>query len=245
MNVHDIRRSRLKELIKDFRPAEIAKRSGIAASVISRLSYDPEKSGSKNMGEKIARKLEESMGKPHLWFDRAGDESQFDYSVLKTEEKSIFLNESTAKYYKKPLSDVIISQYDTGGKMGKGGLVLNEQAGEITTFTVSHDWIKNNIKEYTSLHNLKIVTGFGNSMVGMFNPGDPLLIDAGVKTVEFDSTYFFRVGNEGFIKILQRIPGQGIRVVSKNKDYESWTINENMDFEVLGRVLKVWKSEDF
>ena len=53
------------------------------------------------------------------------------------------------------------------------------------------------------------------------------------------------VGNEGFIKILQRIPGQGIRVVSKNKDYESWTINENMDFEVLGRVLKVWKSEDF
>lgn len=240
MNVHDTRRSRIKELIKDFKPSEIAKRSGIAASLISRLSYDPEKSGAKNMGEKIARKLEQSMNKPHLWFD-----TEYEEKLGELSQGKLSVGEKSYSYSKKPLTDVIISQYDTGGKMGKGGLILNDSAGEITTFAVNHEWIKNHIKEYTSLHNLKIVTGFGNSMVGMFNPGDPLLIDVGVKTVEFDSTYFFRVGNEGFIKILQRIPGQGIRVVSKNKDYESWTINQTMDFEVLGRVLKVWKSEDF
>jgi phage repressor protein C with HTH and peptisase S24 domain len=56
---------------------------------------------------------------------------------------------------------------------------------------------------------------------------------------------FFRVGNEGFIKRLRRIPGEGIRVLSTNKDYETWTIKQDMDFELFGRVLKVWSSTDF
>jgi len=79
----------------------------------------------------------------------------------------------------------------------------------------------------------------------MFNSGDPLLLDSGVKSVEFDAVYFFRVGDEGFIKRLQRIPGDGIRAISENKSYESWTIREDMDFEIFGQVLKAWRSEDF
>jgi phage repressor protein C with HTH and peptisase S24 domain len=79
----------------------------------------------------------------------------------------------------------------------------------------------------------------------MFEPGDPLIIDTGVKSVEFDAIYFFRVDSEGFIKRLQRIPGEGIRAISENKAYESWTIRADMDFEVFGRVLKAWKSEDY
>ena len=82
-------------------------------------------------------------------------------------------------------------------------------------------------------------------MKGMFNSGDPLVVDRGVTTVEFDAVYFFRVGEEGFIKRLQRIPGEGLRVLSENKKYESWTIREGMDFEVFGRVLKAWQGEDF
>ena len=67
-----------------------------------------------------------------------------------------------------------------------------------------------------------------------------------VTTVDFDGLYFFRVDNEGFIKRLQRIPGEGLRVLSENRErYESWTIKQDMDFQVLGRVLKVWRSEDF
>ena len=97
-----------------------------------------------------------------------------------------------------------------------------------------------------SAKDLCIVTGFGDSMRPLFNPGDPLLVDISVNTVEFDTIYFFRVGNEGFIKRLQRIPGEGLRVLSANRDnYEPWTIKPDMDFQVLGRVLKVWRSDDF
>jgi phage repressor protein C with HTH and peptisase S24 domain len=34
-----------------------------------------------------------------------------------------------------------------------------------------------------------------------------------------------------------------IRAKSKNPDYDPFDITEKMDFEVFGRILTVWKSE--
>lgn len=141
-------------------------------------------------------------------------------------------------------NDTLIPQYDARGSMGSG-LLLRDQSGVIRNLNVSADWLRNNVKSCTAVENLCVVTGFGDSMRPMFNSGDPLLLDSGVKSVEFDAIYFFRVGDEGFIKRLQRIPGDGIRAISENKGYESWTIKPDMDFEVFGRVVKVWCSEDF
>jgi hypothetical protein len=140
---------------------------------------------------------------------------------------------------------VQIPQYSgIGGSMGKG-LLLRDQPGEIQQWTVTPEWVQKNVPSCTGIENLAIVTGFGPSMRGMFNPGDPLLVDRGVKSVEYDAVYFFRVGDEGFIKILQRVPGVGLRAISKNTEFETWTITPDMDFEVFARVLKVWQSEDF
>jgi phage repressor protein C with HTH and peptisase S24 domain len=142
-------------------------------------------------------------------------------------------------------SDITINQYaDVQGSMGVG-ILLRDQPGQITGFKVNSEWMNKNVPSNTGKDNLAIVTGFGDSMRGMFNSGDPLLIDTGIKSLDYDGVYFFRVGNEGFIKRLQRIPGDGIRAISTNKEYESWTITKDMDFEVFGRVLKVWNSEDF
>ena len=137
-----------------------------------------------------------------------------------------------------------IKQFETGGAMG-AGVLLRDQPGVIQSWSVSPEWVQKNIHNITSPKNLAIVTGFGDSMRPMFNPGDPLLVDRGITTVAFDGIYFFRVGDEGFIKRLQRIPGVGMRAISENKAYESWDIREGMDFEVFARVVKVWKGEDF
>lgn len=147
-----------------------------------------------------------------------------------------------------PLRDktplVTIARYDTGGAMGHGA-ILRDQPGVIERLEVSHEWLEKNVRGFTSAKNLCVVTGFGDSMRPMYNPGDPLILDAGVKSVEFDAVYFFRVGDEGFIKRLQRIPGQGLTAISENAAYRDWVIDQTMDFEVFGRVLKVWRSEDF
>lgn len=148
-------------------------------------------------------------------------------------------------------TDITIPQYDPmelAGSMGRG-LELRDQPGVIQSWRVSKDWLHQNVKAHSGNANLCIVTGFGDSMQPMFNPGDPLLVDIGVTSVEFDSVYFFRVGNEGFIKRLQRIPTENgllVRAISENKTaYESFDITTKMDFQVLGRVLKVWRSQEF
>lgn len=137
-----------------------------------------------------------------------------------------------------------INQFETGGSMGNG-LILRDQPGVIQNWRVNAEWLQKNVRGYSSAKNLCIVTGFGDSMRPLYNPGDPLLIDVSTTSVEFDSIYFFRIGDEGFIKRLQRMPGIGIRVLSDNTRYDAWDIKSDMDFEVFGRVIKVWKSEDF
>ena len=140
--------------------------------------------------------------------------------------------------------EITIPQFNAFGAMGNG-IILKDQSGVIESWKVSSEWLNKNVKVHSGIKNLAIVTGFGDSMRPMFNSGDPLLVDIGVTSVDFDAIYFFRVGNEGFIKRLQRIPGDGIRAISENKGYEGWTIKPDMDFEIFGRVLKVWCSEDF
>jgi hypothetical protein len=139
---------------------------------------------------------------------------------------------------------LVIPQFDTGGSIGRR-VLLREQPGVIQGWRVSPEWVEKNIRNHSAAANLCIVTGFGDSMKGMFNPGDPLVLDTGVRSVDYDAVYFFRVDGEGFIKRLQRIPGEGIRVLSENKQYEAWTIKPGMDFQVFGRVLKAWQGEDF
>lgn len=137
-----------------------------------------------------------------------------------------------------------IKHYATGGAMGHG-LILRDQPGVIREIVVSDEWLQKNTRNITSAKNLVVVTGFGDSMRPIFQPGDPLLVDTGVTTVDFDGIYFFRVENEGFVKRLQRIPGEGLVAISENKAYRDWTIKQDMDFQVFGRVIKAWSGQDY
>jgi len=175
--------------------------------------------GYRALRDKALRRLEEKANKPFGYFD------------------------SQAQAMQSTDDDVQIKQYDAGGSMGGGRLTLEDQPGLIKSWNVDREWVRMNVKHHTGVDNLCVVTGFGDSMMGMYNPGDPLLVDKGVTTCEFDGVYFFRVGHEGFIKRLQRIPGQGVLVISENPKYRDWTIQPDMDFQVFAKVLKVWQSQ--
>lgn len=149
-------------------------------------------------------------------------------------------------------NDLVIAQFASGGGMDTTGhLLLDDQPGVIKSWRVSNDWLRLNVPSHTGVRNLCIVTGFGPSMRPMFNPGDPLLVDIGVKTVTHEGVYFFRVGDEGFIKMIQRVPdphGEGVmlNIISKNPDFPPYPMSpKNPHFEVLGKVLTVWRSEQY
>lgn len=135
--------------------------------------------------------------------------------------------------------------------MGHGFNLADNPPGLIKSWRVTPDWLRLNVPAHTGLKNLAIVTGFGPSMKPMFNPGDPLLVDTGVKVIDHEGVYFFRVGDEGFIKLVQRVPnpeGPGVmlQIISKNPDYPPYPMSpKNPHFEVLGKVLTVWRSEQF
>lgn len=226
MDKYVFRRTKLRTLI-DLKyggvNASLANALGIEPSYVSRMLYPDGKAGAKKIGEGMIDKINACHPE---WLS----ESEY------THNQKLMM--STA-------DDILINQFhDAKGSMGSG-ITLRDQPGEITGWRVSIEWANKNIPANTGKENLCIVTGFGDSMRGMFNSGDPLIVDTGVNDLSFDGVYFFRIGNEGFIKRLQRIPGDGIRAISENKAYESWTIKDDMDFELFGRVIKVWRSEEF
>lgn len=57
--------------------------------------------------------------------------------------------------------------------------------------------------------------------------------------IQEDDVYLVRLGNAVQLKRLQRLPNQRIRVISDNEAYPNTVlqIDQEVDFEVLGRVL--------
>ena len=127
------------------------------------------------------------------------------------------------------------------------GLELRDQPGVIQSWNVSPEWLQRTSGAFVPEEPVHR-HGFRRLDAPHVQSRRSLIVDRGVQAVEYDAIYFFRVGSEGFIKRLQRIPtatGLVVRAKSENTKYDAWDITEGMDFEVFGRVLKVWRSEDF
>lgn len=233
MDKYEQRRTHLQDLIDRLGKgaiSHVAERIGKDPSYVSRLLYPESKSGFKRMGEDTADKITAAFPGwqthgAHLITDTS------------TTYKAIAVSKNDAGV-------VHIPHYDTGGAMGHG-VILRDQPGVIREWAVTDEWIQKNIRVITSAGNLLVVTGFGDSMRPIFQPGDPVMVDTGVRSVDHDGIYFFRVDDEGFVKRLQRIPGEGIVAISENKAYRDWTIKPGMDFEVFGRVVKAWCGYDY
>lgn len=243
----------LREHFCNGNGAELGRRIDTDGTYINRLFYEPGKPGGKNVGPDIMEKASKAFNLPRGYWEMTITEAEAAIRELLIPNPLNGGQTDTQKVLSLPdtffdKSDVVIPQYGTGGAMGNG-LVLQEQPGIIKEWRVSDEWLRLNVPHFTSKRNLAIVTGFGPSMKPMFNPGDPLLVDTGVKVIDHEGVYFFRVGDEGFIKIVQRVPefdgpGHVLRIISKNEDYKPYDISpKNPHFEVLGKVLMVWRSE--
>jgi phage repressor protein C with HTH and peptisase S24 domain len=224
----------------------LAKKAHLSQSTIAQIERG------RNKGTKYVVELADALLVPVRWLSEGGElppkpklellhlSREREDDLAKQEEEGFLLAEADRAYWDGPIA---IPQFDAGGSMG-GGVDLHDQPGIIQNLRVTREWLDFNVRSCTSPKNLCIVTGFGDSMRPLFNPGDPLLLDRGVVSVEIDAVYFFRIGKEGFIKRLQRVPGNGLVAISENKSYKEWIITAEMDFEVFGRVLKAWRSED-
>jgi phage repressor protein C with HTH and peptisase S24 domain len=137
----------------------------------------------------------------------------------------------------------VIPVFDVEASMGCGALMpVHDEIVE--RMTVTGAWLRRNVNA-SSPNNLALITGYGDSMEGTFSDGDLLLVDRGVNKIKVDAVYVLSLNDELYIKRLQRRPDGSVLMISDNKKYEPYIIEngERNKFEVLGRVLLAWNSK--
>lgn len=129
---------------------------------------------------------------------------------------------------------VFIPHYGMQAAVGQGYLVEDETPRFSIAFR--RYWIENYITR--DLQKLSVISVRGDSMAGVLNDGDTILINHS-HTVPRDGLYVLRINNNLLVKRLQLMPAGVINVISANDAYPTFEINLNQmtdDVAIIGRV---------
>lgn len=129
---------------------------------------------------------------------------------------------------------VFVPRYDIRAAAGYGQFVDHEEP--IFTMAFRRHWIENYVTRDTK--NLSVISVKGDSMEGVLNDGDSILVNHGENTPR-DGLYVLRINENLLVKRLQIVPGGIINVISANEAYPAFEINLNDltdDVEIIGRV---------
>ncbi len=234
MDINQIRRENLRALAGRYQTrAEFAAVCGTAPSVLSLiLSPNP----TRNLGTKLARKIEAATDTPLGWLDVAhGSEHHAD-----TEGLPVALANKIRSY--RPV--VEIERLDIAASMGPGA----EPPG--LNMVVEHmrldaAWVRQNLT-YTAVENLKLIPGRGDSMSPTIRHGDALLVDVGVRSIESDAIYFFEMQGQLLVKRIQRSL-DGLMIISDNPQYREIQVPAARisDITVLAQIIYWWTGRIF
>lgn len=232
MNINEERLRVLRRLKGDMNQKDFADQYGLDASYLSQLL-----NGHRSLGEKAAQTLEQKLGlipgtlvTPAAESDQASKAARADQPIA-------------AKKVMEVLGFITIPHLNVAGSMGHGRPPDNH-IEVIRDITVHLDWLKTQGLAFSSIDNLAIITGDGDSMEGTFRNGDSLLVDRGISEIRTDAIYAFTLDGDVFIKRLQRMTGGSLRMISDNPVYPPIII-EGAALErihIQARVLLVWNA---
>ncbi|ASK27837.1 S24 family peptidase [Neisseria chenwenguii] len=129
---------------------------------------------------------------------------------------------------------VFVPRYDIQAAAGHGRLVADEKP--VFAMAFRRYWIENYVTRDTK--NLSVISVKGDSMEGVLNDGDSILVNHG-ETTPRDGLYVLRINENLLVKRLQLMPGGIVNVISANEAYPTFEIdlrNLTDDVAVIGRV---------
>ncbi len=129
---------------------------------------------------------------------------------------------------------IFVPRYDIQAAAGHGRFAEDEKP--MFTMAFRRDWIETYVTRDTK--NLSVISVKGDSMEGVLNDGDTILINHG-DTTPRDGLYVLRLNENLLVKRLQLIPGGIVNVISANEAYPAFEIdlkNPTDDVAVIGRV---------
>lgn len=138
-----------------------------------------------------------------------------------------------------------IPQLDVAAGMALAGRSPTDHLDIVNQVRVNLPQLRREVS-FSRPNNLRIITGYGDSMEPTFKDGDPLLIDVGVEEIAIDGVYVLEREGELFIKRVQRHPIDKTLIVSSdNRNYQPYVVSdaERVSFKICGRVLLAWTSK--
>lgn len=133
---------------------------------------------------------------------------------------------------------ISIAQYDVRAAMGDGQLPADYREF-VRNLVVDKVEFEDLGLKYTSLTNLKVITGWGQSMLGTIEDKAPIIVDIGVNEFVEDGVYVFTWLGHLYIKRVQVLDAEHFKLLSDNKVYDSQTARMD-DMYFHARVLGAW-----
>ena len=235
-------KERLTYLWRDNpKPAVIARDIGMSPPGFNRIWYND---GLQNTETLI--KIQESTGCDLNWLltgkglpylDKARSENAGAFSVSRNSDGITDTMGNPVD-----LSEfVFVPRYNVAAAAGYGAPVFGEEP--LFCLAFRKYWIDNYVTKQPE--KLSVITVKGDSMEGVLNHGDSILINH-AETDPRDGLYVLRIGNDLFVKRVQRIPGK-LLVTSENPRYAPFEIdlsNAQDDIAIIGRVEWYGRSID-
>ena len=128
---------------------------------------------------------------------------------------------------------VFIPRYDVYAAAGHGYPAEDDKS--LFCMAFRRYWIENYVTR--QLDKLSVIAVKGDSMEGVLNHGDNILVNH-AETTPRDGLYVIRIDNDLFVKQIQKLPGK-LLVKSSNPAYEPFEIDLNDDSQnvaIIGRV---------
>lgn len=120
-----------------------------------------------------------------------------------------------------------------------GGAINHEDIDAQGEIIVPKLWIFERIGK--PIGKLIIIRARGDSMHPTFGDGDFLLLDMPETMPEFhDGIHVFRIGDEVFVKRLQKLPHERFMAISDNEIYKPFEV-ACADIQIIARVIYTWK----
>lgn len=136
--------------------------------------------------------------------------------------------------------EVWIAHYDVRAAMG-GGQIPHDYPEMLQDVRVSPQHLREMGVDFVEHYNLKVVTGWGQSMAPTIKHRDPLLVDISIREFVGDGIYMFSWDSHLYIKRLQWMGEDRLKMISDNPHHPPETIRAE-DTYIQARVLLVWNS---
>lgn len=205
-------------------PAELARLVGVKAAA----AYQWESGATKSLKDTTLVELADVLKVTPRWLATGRAPKSF------KESQAVARSETREGYVRFPLLDGFAG-------MGRGDYVGDYP--EIVEFVeVTREWASSKLRNVPH-EAIRVITGRGQSMRGMYDDGDLIFIDSRVKKFVDDAAYVFRLGGRVQVKRLQW-RGDKLRILSANPAYEPLDVPEN-DLEIGGMALAAWTLKEF